>query len=185
MSISAFDLFKIGIGPSSSHTVGPMKAARQFAQYLQQDSIMFELVARVKAELFGSLGLTGKGHGSPKAVLLGLEGETPEHVDVERIADRVRRIEEQASLSLMGVKSIGDMTECVRPQRVVAVEVAQNLALRCPQACVDSSSLAIVRLRCPRESVSVFLEDYHASVGRPAVLDSVFEMRVVHRACDP
>ena len=107
MSISAFDLFKIGIGPSSSHTVGPMKAARQFAQYLQQDSKMFEAVARVQAELFGSLGLTGKGHGSPKAVLLGLEGETPEHVDIERIADRVLRIEAQASLSLMGVKSIG------------------------------------------------------------------------------
>lgn len=105
MSISAFDLFKIGIGPSSSHTVGPMKAARQFAQYLQDGSLM-ERVVRVQAELFGSLGLTGLGHGSPKAVLLGLEGETPEAVDIDKIPERVRCIESDRTLSLLGVKTI-------------------------------------------------------------------------------
>jgi L-serine dehydratase len=106
MSISAFDLFKIGIGPSSSHTVGPMKAARLFALHLQQESTVYGSVARVKAELFGSLGLTGKGHGSPKAVLLGLEGETPEHINVDEIASRVAKIEESSELALMGEKLI-------------------------------------------------------------------------------
>jgi L-serine dehydratase len=75
MAISVFDLFKIGVGPSSSHTVGPMRAARMFACGLK-DSGLLTRVARVTAELYGSLGATGKGHGSDKAVLLGLEGET-------------------------------------------------------------------------------------------------------------
>ncbi|MFE3455648.1 serine dehydratase beta chain, partial [Nonomuraea sp. NPDC059194] len=69
MSIGVFDLFKIGIGPSSSHTGGPMAAAHRFARGLQADGLL-ERVARVEAILYGSLGLTGKGHGSDKAVLL-------------------------------------------------------------------------------------------------------------------
>ena len=73
MPTSVFDLFKIGIGPSSSHTVGPMKAASLFLQHLPP----FQ-VNRVRVDLYGSLGLPGKGHGSDKAVLLGLEGEKPE-----------------------------------------------------------------------------------------------------------
>ncbi|MBT5102596.1 MAG: L-serine ammonia-lyase, partial [Porticoccaceae bacterium] len=84
MAISALDLFKIGIGPSSSHTVGPMLAAAQFAAYLRDEGILLS-VSRVVAEMFGSLGATGKGHGTPKAVLLGLEGEEPESVDVAGI----------------------------------------------------------------------------------------------------
>ena len=79
MPISAFDLFKIGIGPSSSHTVGPMRAACCFVQSLMADNLL-DRVARVKIELFGSLGATVRGHGSPKAVMLGLEGDTPEQV---------------------------------------------------------------------------------------------------------
>jgi len=71
MAISVFDLFKVGIGPSSSHTVGPMVAARDFAQGLVDSGTIGE-VARVKTDLLGSLGATGKGHGSDKAVLLGL-----------------------------------------------------------------------------------------------------------------
>ena len=88
MPISAFDLFKIGIGPSSSHTVGPMRAAYCFVQGLMADNLL-DRVARVKVELFGSLGATGRGHGSPKAVMLGLEGDTPEQVAVDSIAARV------------------------------------------------------------------------------------------------
>ncbi|HMQ56412.1 MAG TPA: serine dehydratase beta chain, partial [Anaerolineae bacterium] len=80
MAVSVFDLFKIGIGPSSSHTVGPMRAARQFATRLKEQGLL-EQTDAVKVELFGSLGATGKGHGSDKAVVLGLEGETPEGVD--------------------------------------------------------------------------------------------------------
>ena len=73
MAISVFDLFSIGIGPSSSHTVGPMRAANQFVRGLQTDGLL-NRVHRVNAELYGSLGATGKGHGSDKAVILGFEG---------------------------------------------------------------------------------------------------------------
>jgi L-serine dehydratase len=83
--ISVFDLFKIGVGPSSSHTVGPMKAAGRFADYLHAMDLA---PARVRVELFGSLAWTGVGHGSERAVILGLAGEAPETVDPER-ADRI------------------------------------------------------------------------------------------------
>ncbi|MFT4651914.1 MAG: L-serine dehydratase [Porticoccaceae bacterium] len=105
MVISALDLFKIGIGPSSSHTVGPMLAAAQFSAYLK-DAGLLTSVTRVVAEMFGSLGATGKGHGTPKAVLLGLEGEEPESVDVAGIAARVAYIRDNHRLNLCGCHSI-------------------------------------------------------------------------------
>ncbi|MCZ6470317.1 MAG: L-serine ammonia-lyase, partial [Gammaproteobacteria bacterium] len=74
MAISVFELFSIGIGPSSSHTVGPMRAANRFVESLDADGLL-QQVHRIKAELYGSLGATGKGHGSDKAVILGFEGE--------------------------------------------------------------------------------------------------------------
>src|ERR1700740_1178966 len=80
MAISVFDLFKVGIGPSSSHTVGPMKAAGMFAEGLRDDGLMPQ-VRTVRVSLYGSLGLTGPGHGSDKAVLLGVEGAQPATVD--------------------------------------------------------------------------------------------------------
>ncbi len=79
MTVSVFDLFKIGIGPSSSHTVGPMKAARMFALGLEEHGHLSR-TAEVRVELYGSLGATGKGHGSDKAVVLGLEGDEPHSV---------------------------------------------------------------------------------------------------------
>ncbi|MCA0177275.1 MAG: L-serine ammonia-lyase [Proteobacteria bacterium] len=85
MAISVFDLFKIGIGPSSSHTVGPMRAARLFTARLAHDGHL-AATARICSQLFGSLGATGKGHGSDTAVLLGLAGYEPDTVDVERVA---------------------------------------------------------------------------------------------------
>ena len=105
MAISAFDLFKIGIGPSSSHTVGPMLAANQFSQGLENSGLLPQ-VNRVMAEMFGSLGATGKGHGTPKAVLLGLEGALPDSVDVPSIAKRVADIRENHRLTLCGSHSI-------------------------------------------------------------------------------
>jgi len=105
MAVSVFDLFKIGIGPSSSHTVGPMRAARLFAARLQHDGQM-PRVARVVAELYGSLGATGKGHGSDKAVLLGLEGEEPDRVDVERIDERLAAIRSNGALRLLGTHAV-------------------------------------------------------------------------------
>jgi len=84
MAISVFDLFKIGIGPSSSHTVGPMRAARLFVLRLKHEGLLAK-TARVTSQLYGSLGATGKGHGSDKAVLLGLAGHEPDTVDVEQV----------------------------------------------------------------------------------------------------
>jgi L-serine dehydratase len=103
--ISVFDLFKVGIGPSSSHTVGPMRAARTFVAGLKADGQLFD-VARVTAELFGSLGATGHGHGSHRAVLLGLAGEDPETVDPDGIAERVEAVRSAGRLALLGVHEI-------------------------------------------------------------------------------
>jgi L-serine dehydratase len=101
MAISVFDLFSVGIGPSSSHTVGPMRAARIFATGLADDGLLTG-VATVRAELFGSLGATGHGHGSGPAVLLGLEGEQPETVDTGTIGERVEKIRSTGRLTLLG-----------------------------------------------------------------------------------
>jgi L-serine dehydratase len=101
MAVSVFDLFKIGIGPSSSHTVGPMRAARLFAQRLQADGVL-ERTARVATELYGSLGATGKGHGSDKAVLLGLAGHEPDTVDVEAVPALLAAMRDKHSLPLLG-----------------------------------------------------------------------------------
>jgi L-serine dehydratase len=101
MAISVFDLFTIGIGPSSSHTVGPMRAARRFAERLAQEGLL-ERVARVRVELFGSLAMTGKGHGTDRAVLMGLEGETPEEIDPDGVAPRIAAIRGQERLALLG-----------------------------------------------------------------------------------
>ena len=101
MAISVFDLFSIGIGPSSSHTVGPMRAARQFVQALKDDGLLNQ-VATVKADLYGSLGATGKGHGSDKAVMLGLEGELPESVDTDSVESRLEAIRSTRQLNLFG-----------------------------------------------------------------------------------
>ncbi|MFG1737704.1 L-serine ammonia-lyase [Micromonospora chalcea] len=103
--ISVFDLFSVGIGPSSSHTVGPMRAARTFVAGLKADGQLAD-VARVRAELFGSLGATGHGHGSGQAVLLGLEGEVPETVDTDSVGPRVERIHTQRRLDLFGSQGI-------------------------------------------------------------------------------
>jgi L-serine dehydratase len=84
LAISVFDLFKIGIGPSSSHTVGPMKAALMFVRRLQKEALL-QRVSRIRVELYGSLGATGKGHGSDTAVLLGLAGHQPETVDTDDV----------------------------------------------------------------------------------------------------
>ncbi len=101
MALSAFDLYSVGIGPSSSHTVGPMRAARRFADGLATTGVL-EDVVRVKAELFGSLGATGHGHGSAKAVMLGLEGEDPASVDTDTADERVERVRRSGALLLLG-----------------------------------------------------------------------------------
>ncbi len=106
MKTSIFDIFKIGIGPSSSHTVGPMRAAGRFVRDLERENLL-DPAARVVAELFGSLALTGRGHGTDRAVLLGLSGEVPEEVQTSRVEPLLDEIRGRESLNLLGKKSIG------------------------------------------------------------------------------
>ncbi|MFG2099447.1 L-serine ammonia-lyase [Micromonospora echinaurantiaca] len=103
--ISVFDLFSVGIGPSSSHTVGPMRAARTFVAGLKADGLLAD-TTRIQAELFGSLGATGHGHGSDRAVLLGLAGEAPETVDTDSVEPRVARIRADRRISLLDAHEI-------------------------------------------------------------------------------
>ncbi|MCL2582509.1 MAG: L-serine ammonia-lyase [Streptosporangiales bacterium] len=105
MTISVFELFKVGIGPSSSHTVGPMRAARTFVTGLRSDGLL-PRVASVRVELFGSLGATGHGHGSDKAVLLGLSGEAPDLVDPRAAVDLVSETRESGRVRLAGEHEI-------------------------------------------------------------------------------
>lgn len=104
--LSAFDIFKIGIGPSSSHTVGPMRAALMFARKLQEAQGLLPQVARVQAELFGSLGATGRGHATDQGVLLGLMGEAPDTVQPESVAPRLAAVRRERRLPLLGTHAI-------------------------------------------------------------------------------
>ena len=105
MAISVFDLFRIGIGPSSSHTVGPMRAARLFALALEHGQLL-HTTASVKCELYGSLGATGKGHGSDVAVMLGLMGHTPDAVEVQAVPGIIQTARAEQELALLGVKPV-------------------------------------------------------------------------------
>lgn len=105
MNVSVFDLFKIGIGPSSSHTVGPMIAACRFVSHVE-DANLLDYVRRIKVELYGSLGATGKGHGTDKAVLLGLEGYLPDTIDPDLIEPRLAQIRGAKALHLLGCLEI-------------------------------------------------------------------------------
>jgi len=101
MAVSVFDLFKIGIGPSSSHTVGPMRAAHMFVETVIQQGFSTK-AHRIKVELFGSLGATGKGHGTDKAIILGLIGEIPEEVNTDDIPALLKKNETSKQLTLFG-----------------------------------------------------------------------------------
>ena len=105
MSISTFDLFKIGIGPSSSHTVGPMKAASEFLSEITSQCPI-NTVTRVQVELYGSLAATGKGHGTDRAIMLGLEGSSPDTIDPDTIEHRIDSIRRSQKLNLNSVHEI-------------------------------------------------------------------------------
>ena len=106
MAVSTFDLYKIGIGPSSSHTVGPMRAAARFVEHHLAEAGRLDDVARVRAEVFGSLALTGRGHGTDKAVLMGLEGHWPNRIDPDVIPAALERIRGSKSIRLHGQREI-------------------------------------------------------------------------------
>jgi L-serine dehydratase len=105
MAISVFNLFSIGIGPSSSHTVGPMRAAYQFILNIKKRELLSK-VAFIKIDLYGSLALTGKGHGTDRAILLGLEGETPENIDPNEVGPRVDKIRHSETIFLAGIQKL-------------------------------------------------------------------------------
>jgi L-serine dehydratase len=105
MFVSAFDLFKIGLGPSSSHTVGPMRAARRFVHELAADGKL-DLTAHVVVDLYGSLALTGHGHGTDRAILLGLSGETPDRIDPDQVDSKVRNMRQQRVVALDGRREV-------------------------------------------------------------------------------
>jgi L-serine dehydratase len=126
MTISVFDLFKVGIGPSSSHTVGPMRAAYLFASGLRADGLLAQ-VAGIRCELFGSLGATGHGHGSVKAVVLGLEGEQPDLVDPVGAQPRVDAVRAEGKLLLAGIHPVAfDMSEDIVLHRRKRLEFHSN-----------------------------------------------------------
>ena len=102
MAVSTFDLYKIGIGPSSSHTVGPMRAAARFVDRWLVETGRIGDVARVRAEVFGSLALTGRGHGTDKAVMMGLEGHMPNLIDADIIPAALERIRGEKRIRLAG-----------------------------------------------------------------------------------
>jgi len=106
MALSVFDIFKIGIGPSSSHTVGPMNAARRFVEDLKERKLL-ERTAQVSVQLYGSLALTGKGHCTDRAILLGLEGHRPDTIDAAQIEPTIERIRSGNRLQLLGTREIG------------------------------------------------------------------------------
>ena len=105
MFISIFDMFKIGIGPSSSHTLGPMKAGKAFVDELKEKDL-FDKVTRVQANVYGSLSLTGIGHSTDKAILLGLAGEEPETVDIDGISEFMKNVRSSEKLMLGGSREV-------------------------------------------------------------------------------
>jgi L-serine dehydratase len=105
MSDSVFDIFKIGIGPSSSHTVGPMIAARRFCMWLDKNTFLLRTHS-VSVHLYGSLALTGKGHGTDTALILGLGGSEPRTVDIEAVAATVAAVKEQKCIRLLGTHMV-------------------------------------------------------------------------------
>ncbi len=106
---SFFELFKIGIGPSSSHTVGPMRAAREFVAQLHRQAGLTE-VSRVYVELYGSLALTGKGHGTDRAIILGLMGEQPDQVDPASIEHKRNEVRRSGALTGGARSATGTLT---------------------------------------------------------------------------
>src|SRR5256885_7882542 len=101
MTLSVFDIFKVGIGPSSSHTMGPMRAAREFAFGLKRDGLL-GTTQEIAVRLYGSLALTGVGHGTDRAILVGLEGAEPQSVDPDTLSPTVQRIRASGRIRLGG-----------------------------------------------------------------------------------
>ncbi len=166
MTISVFDLFKVGIGPSSSHTVGPMRAAYLFVTRLRAAGLLGRTSA-VRCELFGSLGATGHGHGSVKAVVLGLAGEQPHLVDPVAADPIVQKVQDNGRLVLAGEREIG-------------FSVAEDVVLHRRRK-LDFHTNGMI-FRAMDESGQVLEEREYYSVGGGFVLDEDEAGRPVLRA---
>jgi L-serine dehydratase len=153
--LSVFDIFKIGIGPSSSHTVGPMRAAAQFARALDRDELLPQM-AQVRTELYGSLGATGRGHATDLGVILGLLGETPDTVDPAAVIPRLAEIRRSGELRLLGRHPVS-----FRRERDIAFLAEQSL----PE---HPNGLRFVALAADG---SVLAERYYFSVGGGFVVE--------------
>jgi L-serine dehydratase len=126
MNLSVLELFTIGIGPSSSHTVGPMRAGRRFVDRLQEAG-MLARTARIEAHLYGSLALTGKGHGTDRAILYGLEGETPESIELDTMSARLETIRTRKLLRLARTHEIDfDEKSCMIFHRMESLPAHPN-----------------------------------------------------------
>jgi L-serine dehydratase len=146
-AISVFDIFKIGIGPSSSHTVGPMKAAHAFATELAARG---GSIANVEVTLHGSLAFTGKGHGTHAAILLGLEGAQPETIDPESVEQRLQRIRDRKQLDIPGVGVVD-----FDPQAHVVFNYSEELPRHTNG----------MRFRARGEAGEVVLDEIYYSIG--------------------
>jgi len=146
MAVSVFDLFSVGIGPSSSHTVGPMRAAQMFVKRLDREGLL-PRVARVRAELFGSLGATGHGHGTPKAVLLGQENASISGAEVGCQGE----VGSACSMAAAGIAEVmGGSPEQVENAAEIGME--HNLGLTCDPVgglvqipCIERNGMAAVK----------------------------------------
>lgn len=154
MAISILDLFTIGIGPSSSHCVGPMRAARAFVDSVCAAGLL-DKVGSLRVQLYGSLALTGAGHGTDKAILLGLSGETPEGVDPTKIDSLVNRVKESGRLSFNG--------------HDITFDPAKDLVL-CPSELLPKHSNGM-RFTALRNAGEVLREGIYYSVGGGFVVD--------------
>lgn len=157
--ISVFDMFKVGIGPSSSHTVGPMRAARQFGLDLSAQSLLHS-VESIRIELYGSLGQTGKGHGTGKAVILGLLGYTPDNVPVDKIDSMLLEVEQQQRLNLMLEKQIH-----FPPQGAIVFHRRKTLPLHANG----------MTLFAEKDGVCIYQQTYYSIGGGFIVEESEFE----------
>lgn len=165
MSISVFDLFKIGIGPSSSHTVGPMRAARKFVESLRQLGLL-EQVCEVTVTLYGSLGATGLGHGSDKAILLGLQGELPEEIDTTGIDRQLAHIRSSKAISLLG-------------QQVIQFDESKHLILH-KKKCLPYHPNGMQFTATNRQGIELLDKLYYSIGGGFVVEQSAAEDNKIH-----
>jgi L-serine dehydratase len=170
MTLSIFDVFKIGIGPSSSHTMGPMRAAREFVQELAATGTLAK-TAHVAVRLYGSLALTGLGHGTDRAVLLGLEGNNPETIDPDRMESDVARIRGEQRIRLAGSHT------------VAFDEPMQLLFMKAERLPRHTNGMRFTALAADGSQVAE--QDYYSTGGGFIVRGDAAEASGMHRALAP